>query len=870
MWKALFRSQAFQRFRNNRPAYWGLWLTLALLLFAIAGPVFVPHSPYTSDFSLSRDIYGAPPGPSFHHPLGTDILFRDLLSRLAHGTRLSLFIAIAATALSTAVGTCAGLLSGMSHGTKLSALDTLLMRLVDILLALPFLLFVTAVGVATRSSDSTTILLVLGLLSWSGTARLVRAKTLQLRTLDFITASRALGAGPLHIAFRHVLPNIATTLALLASTSVAQMILAEAVLSYLTVGVQAPQPSLGRMLHESEHYLGTRLSLVAAPGLIILAAVIGWNRIGEGLRDAFDPQGTSLSLLPKRRRIPFDVLLTGALILLVVASRPNRVAPPQDAGSGQAGENSPLPGGKLHLALSVNVRRLDPALAYDEAALVLEELLYARLVTWDEHAKIVPDLAKEVRVSPDGLALTFELREGLRFHDGTELLAQDVKRSMERALHPKSACPAASNYSSIEGFDAFREGKAKELSGLQIKDDRTLLIQLSQPDATFLPLLTMAFMAPVCASAGEFADAKNPPKPCGAGPFQLEAWEPDRSILFKKHQGYHIPGKPYLDAIEWSLNVRWSAQRYKFDGADLDYTRELSNTDGALYRADPAWTPYAHWSQKLAVYGLFMNTEMAPFDNVLMRRAVSFALDPSVLEKLSSSLIATDRVLPASLPGPARTTPMRVFDRQKALSLLAEAGYAFNPETRRGGYPHPIELVTVPGGLEQQVAEVFQEQLAQVGIRVELRLFSHPAYLANIARRKTVPMGLFGWYADFPDAANFFEPTLSSSAIADEGSQNYAFFSNADFDRLLLTAHREPNLEKRFALYEQAEIIVRDQAPWVPAYTVRSFEIWQPYVRGYVPHPILPQRFHDVWLAPQIKNNRTSSLSTLLPARPTP
>lgn len=838
-------SGAWRRFRNNRAAFAGLVLTACLSAFAITGPWLIAQSPYESDFSQSRDVYGAPPGPSLQHLLGTDILFRDLLARLAHGARLSLFIACVATALSIALGTGIGLLSGMSHDTRLQALDTLLMRLVDILLALPFLLFATAVGVAVGRSDSVTILLVLGLTSWSGTARLVRAKAIQIRTLDYVAASRALGAGPVRIALRHVLPNVSTMLAVLASTSIAQMILAEAVLSYLTVGVQAPHPSLGRMLHESEHYLGTRLSLVAAPGFLILAAVIGWNRIGEGLRDALDPQGAQV--ISARRTLPSDLLLTCALALLVIVTRPNQVKPPAGE-SPRASE--PVHGGVLHLALSVNVRTLDPALAYDEASLTIEELLFARLVTWDAKGQLVPDLAQSFQVSEDGRLITFILREGLRFHDGSPLRAQDIKRSIERTLHFKSACPAASTFASLEGFEAFHAGKAEELSGVQAVGDRSITIRLAKPDATFLPLLTLAFMAPVCASSGEFADAKHPPHPCGAGPFRLDAWEPDRSIRLRRHENHHQPGKPYLDGIEWSLNVRWSAQRYTFEDAQIDYTRELSSTDAALYRADPAWAPFYRWTLKQAMYGLFMNTELPPFDNVLVRRAVASALDPAVLEKLSASITATDRVLPASIPGPPRTSPMRAPSRERALKLLAEAGYGFDPAAKQGGYPKPIDLVTVPGGLEQQVAEIFQEQLAAVGIRVELRLMSHPAYLSNVARRRAVAMGLFGWYADFPDASNFFEPTLSSASIMDEGSQNYAFFSNAELDRVLEKAHQESDVQRRFGLYEQAEAIVRDEAPWVPSYGVRTFEIWQPYVRGYTPHPFIPQHFHDVWLDP--------------------
>lgn len=839
---------ALRRFRRNRPAMVGLGIVAALAVFAIAGPWVIPHDPLASDFSMARDAFGAPPGPSRSHWLGTDPLFRDLLARLAHGARLSLLIALVATFMSTGVGAFVGITAGVLAGGRLGFVDALLMRLVDVLLALPFLLFVTAVGAFVGRADVGAVLLVLGLSSWAGTARLVRAKTLQVRELDFVTAARALGAGPLAIARRHLLPNVAGTLIVIASMSVANMILAEAVLGYLMVGIQPPRPTWGRMLHEAEHFLGTRLSLVAAPGFAILLAVLGWNRVGEGLRDALDPKGSAG--LPPPRRLPFDLLLAAAALLLIAVARPSSVRPPIGA---DPSAREPVRGGVLRVATSVNIRTLDPALAYDEAALPIAELMFARLVTWDREGRLVPDLAAEVRSSPDGRTHTFVLRGGLRFHDGSELSAADVKRSIERALHPKTPSPAASMYAAIEGFEAFHKGSASELSGIRVEGARTVIISLREADATFLPLMTLGFMAPVCASAGPFADARSRDVPCGAGPFRLASWEPDQRIRLVRHEAYFQPGKPYLDGIEWLLNVRWSTQRYKLEDGAIDYTRELSGTDAALYRAHPAWGPRARFTLKHATYALFMNTELPPFDNRAMRRAVAFALDPSVLEKLTPTLAPTDRVIPASIPGPPRLLPMRRHDPALALAAMEQAGFRYDPRTKQGGYPHPIDLVTTPGGLEQQVAETYQQQLAAIGIEVRLRMVSFPTYLAEVSRRRTTAMGLLGWTADFPDASNFFEPTLSSKAIQDEGSQNYAFFSNAELDRTLERARSELSREKRFELYAKAEEIVRDEAPWVPSYGSRMMELWQPYVQGYDPHPILPQRFHDVWLDPRAR-----------------
>jgi ABC-type dipeptide/oligopeptide/nickel transport system permease subunit/ABC-type transport system substrate-binding protein len=832
---------ALRRFRRNASAKWGLGVVIAIVLFALLGPLVTSQDPNLSDFSLIRAPGGAPPAATSAHWLGTDPLLRDMLARLAHGTRLSLFIATLATLLSIAVGAAVGVVAGFVAAGPLRAVDTVLMRLVDVLLAFPFLLLVTAVGVAVGRTDAVSILLVLGLTGWTGTARLVRAKTLGIREQGFVLAARALGAGSSSVIVRHILPNVAPILIVLGTTSIAQMVLAEAVLGYLTMGVPPPNASLGRMLHEAEPYLVTRPLLVVLPGFVILLLVLSFTRLGEGVRDALDPRAAR----PPARAFPLDFALAVALVVLAWAAKPEGVRPP--IGHVPVVER-PTRGGTLRLATYVGVRTLDPALAYDEAATAIEELVFSRLVTWAPDGSIVPDLASAITVSPDGTTYEFELRRGVRFHDGARLYAADVKRSIERTLAPSTPCPAANSYRMIAGYDAFRGGSSPGLSGVRVLGDHRLAVQLVAPDATFLPVMTLAFAAPVCASMGTQVDTRSHATPCGTGPFRVERSDPEAGIRLVRHEGYHLPDRPYLDAIEWTTNVRPTSQRYKFEAGELDYLRELSGTDGALFRADPAWSGLGRWTTKRAVNAIFMNTEMAPFDRRAMRRAVAYAIDPSALERVRPDVRENDRVLPDSIPGPPRTERLRRHDLAAALGEMARAGYPFDPATGRGGYPHEIDYLTLPDTFEQQSAEVYQQQLARIGVRIRLRLVNFATYLAEASRRRTTPMGWCGWGADFPDPANFFEPNLSSEAIADEGSQNYAFFSSARLDQVLRSAHAESDHARRMALYQEAEGIVHDEAPWAPTYVTQVFELWQPYLRGTSPSGAVGPPLRDVWL----------------------
>jgi ABC-type dipeptide/oligopeptide/nickel transport system permease subunit len=334
-------ARARKRFLSNRGAVVGAALVLLLVLFAALGPLLSGRDPLESDFARGVAPSLTPVGPSADFPVGADRLFRDVFVRLAYGARLSLVIALASTLIACAIGGLVGILAGYYEGSEglripwvsvgaavagvalviagvpyvaagaavlaivvwfvslavkpLQAgprliVDTALMRTVDIGLSFPFLLLVMAIGAALDRTTAVTILVTLGLTGWLGTARVVRAKTLQVRSLDFIVASRALGQSTAKILLRHVLPNVAGPLIVIATVSVAQMILAESVLSYLGVGISPPTPTWGRMLFEGQDYYQAAPWLILAPGAAILIAVFGFNLLGEGLRDALDPK----------------------------------------------------------------------------------------------------------------------------------------------------------------------------------------------------------------------------------------------------------------------------------------------------------------------------------------------------------------------------------------------------------------------------------------------------------------------------------------------------------------------------------------------------------------------------------------------------
>lgn len=533
-------------------------------------------------------------------------------------------------------------------------------------------------------------------------------------------------------------------------------------------------------------------------------------------------------------------------LLLLLLGCEAKVSPPLGVRRGDA---TAARGGTLRTAFFTDVRSLDAATAFDTASAAIESLIYDRLVTYDAHGVIVPQLAESVDPSADGKRYTFTLRRGVLLHDGAELTADDVKRSIERSLHVKTPCPVPSYYERIVGYAAYHDGKTASLEGVRVSGSHALTIDLTEPDATFLHVMALPIVAPLCKSAGKVYDRTFSSKPCGAGPFKVDRYENGQIIRLVRHDGYWQKGKPYLDAIEWSLGMQSFTQRFKFERGDLDYMREFSEADSTLFRKSPAWQGHGEWEPSLTTAGSFMNTEMPPFDNRHLRRAVSFAINREQVASVRPGHVqAQAKLVPEIIIPSEPGYPAQTFDREQALREMALAGYPYDPVRRTGGYPHEIPYLAIIDSYSGQAAEVYKQHLEQIGIRIRIQLVGWPTFLAKSSRRNTVAMGFSGWHADFPDPSTFFEPILSSGAIQDEESQNAAFFSNAELDDILVRARRSANRSERLALYRQAEAIVAREAPWATVYGYRYFELWQPYVHGYRPHPVLTQYIRDAWI----------------------
>lgn len=284
------RARAWYRFRRNRGALLGLGLLVLAVTLAVLAPLIATHAPNVQEFDTGLSAMGAPVPPSDTHIFGTDALGRDVWSRLVHGASISLTVAAMATLIALVLGLAVGLCAGYVGG----ALDTALMRFVDLVLAFPFLLLAILLAALLRDTslgDGTAkVYITLGAVSWTTMARVVRGKVMSVRQQAFIESARAVGASGYRIVRRHVVPNIVGPVIILATITMAQMILAESVLSYLGLGAPPPTASWGRMLFDGQSYYRIAPWLIIAPGVAIVVTVLGFNLFGEGLRDALDPK----------------------------------------------------------------------------------------------------------------------------------------------------------------------------------------------------------------------------------------------------------------------------------------------------------------------------------------------------------------------------------------------------------------------------------------------------------------------------------------------------------------------------------------------------------------------------------------------------
>ena len=268
-----------RRITNHNLALVGLIILIPMFLSAILAPIISLHDP------VEPDLKNILTGPSWSHPFGTDMLGRDVFSRVIYGSRISLLVGFVSVGIATLIGIMIGAVSGYTGGI----IDELIMRFVDLVMCFPTFFLILAV-IAVLEPSIWNIMIVIGLTNWMGIARLVRAEILSIKNKEYVLAAKAMGFPKRRIIFGHVLPNALSPVYVVATLGIGGAILTESALSFLGIGVQPPTPSWGNILTQAKDTIEVAWWLSLYPGLAIFLTVMGYNLLGEGLRDIFDPR----------------------------------------------------------------------------------------------------------------------------------------------------------------------------------------------------------------------------------------------------------------------------------------------------------------------------------------------------------------------------------------------------------------------------------------------------------------------------------------------------------------------------------------------------------------------------------------------------
>ena len=785
-------------------------LVTLVILVAAAAPLLSPH-PY--DEPCDGDWEHGPKGPCRPHWLGQDRLDRDILSRIIYGARVSMQIALGATLISLIVGVAVGAVAGFYPGR----VDSTLMRITDAFYAFPGILLAISIAVVFDRPSVAAVLIALAAVGWTGIARLVRSQVLVARENDYVHAARALGARPVRVIFRHVVPNCLGPVIVAATLRMAGNILGEAGLSFLGIGVEITRPSWGNMLAAARGQLTTHWWMCFFPGLAIAFTVLGFNLLGDGLRDALDPR----MKVPAKRRWRFAKAAALLLIPVSIALALPRLQPTFEAVA------APPADGIYRIPLSTNPVTLDPAHFPDVASDAVASRIFSSLVRFDEKLRIVPDLAERWNLSEDGLTYTFHLRRNARFHNGRQVEAEDVRYSFERVLRPSTASSRTWILRPILGAREMLAGRADRVAGIKVLDPHTVQIRMTERFSPFLSQLAMTNAAILPAEEVEPSDAAAPPfgrRPVGSGPFQFVEWKDDNYVLLRRFDDY-FEGPAALKGIRFRIIKEPLIAFQEYMAGNLEHCRVppayVKRLSASPLAGELRSTP------TLCTYYLGVNMTHSPCGtNVHLRRAMNYAVNREFLcrRALEGTHVPAKGVLPPGLPEYDEALPGYQYDPEKARGELKAAGYG------PGRPPPEIVLFYGPTPPGPTMAQRIQSDFKRVGIPLRLRALEWAAFLQAVDQLEP-DLFRIAWVADYPDADNFLYVLFHTDQAGSAG--NRTVYSNPKTDDLLRQARAATDFAERLKFYRLAERQIIEDAPWVVLSHRRTNLLVKPYVRGF-------------------------------------
>ncbi|WP_309085000.1 ABC transporter substrate-binding protein [Chelativorans sp.] len=507
-------------------------------------------------------------------------------------------------------------------------------------------------------------------------------------------------------------------------------------------------------------------------------------------------------------------------------------------------------GGSMTVTYKDDVSTLDPAIGYDWQNWSMIKSLFDGLMDYQPGTtELRPELAESYEISEDGTVFTFKLRQGVKFHNGREMTAEDVKYSIERTVNPNTQSPGAGFFGSIKGFEEASSGAAEGLSGITVEDPHTIRFDLSRPDATFLHVLALNFAHVVPKEEVEKHGADFGKNPVGTGAFKLGEWTLGQRLVFERFEDYWNKGLPKLDQIVFEVGQEPVVALLRLQNGEVDVPGDgIPPAKFVEVTNDPKFKDIIIQGGQLHTGYVTMNVKMPPFDEVEVRKAVNMAINKDrILRIINGRAVAANQPLPPSMPGYAKDYKGYAYDPEGAKALLAEAGLADGFET---------ELYVMNTDPQPRIAQAIQQDLKEIGINVSIKSLAQANVIAAGGEEGQAPMiwsGGMAWIADFPDPSNFYGPILGCGGAV-PGGWNWAWYCNKELDAAAAEADSivDPaRAEERIAKWSDIYLKVMEDAPWAPIFNEERFTIRSERIGGddklFVDPVHIPVHYDEVY-----------------------
>ncbi len=486
-------------------------------------------------------------------------------------------------------------------------------------------------------------------------------------------------------------------------------------------------------------------------------------------------------------------------------------------------------GGEMTVTYQDDVATLDPAIGYDWQNWSMIKSLFDGLTGYEPGTtKLRNELAESHEISEDGLTHTFKLKDGITFHNGREITAQDVKYSLDRVTNPETRSPGAGFFGMIEGFDSWNAGEGDGLSGVKVVDDKTVEITLSRPDATFGHVMALNFASVVPQEAVEELGEDFGRNPVGSGAFKLAEWLPGQRVVFEAYEDYHRAGVPKLDRVTFEIGLEPTVALLRIQNGDADIPGDgIPPAQFLQTMNDPAMAERIVEGGQLHTGYITLNTQMAPFDQPEVRKAVNMAIDKDrIVQMINGRAVPANQPLPPTMPGYDEEYEGYAYDPEAARQMLADAGFPDGFET---------ELYVMNVDPNPRIAQAIQQDLSQIGITAEIRSLAQANVIAAGGEADQAPMiwsGGMAWIADFPDPSNFYGPILGCAGAV-PGGWNWSWYCNEEIDARAAEADAMVGDEAaREDAWRQIYVDIMEDAPWVPVFNEQRFTLRSDSVAG--------------------------------------